>query len=242
MVRSMRLPLGSQCVKYLLFVFNLLFVITGVILLSSGVVIRGVYQGYQQFLDNKFLSVPSFLIAIGAIIFFIAFFGCCGAVRENYCMIITFTSLLVLVFILELAGGISGYVLRARASTIIKHRMNDMMVAYPNNTEVSEVWDEMQRKFNCCGTDSPFDWKDIISPLPPSCCLPEEGKHTDTTNCTLTSPTLHHNGCYQSLLSLIASHALQLGGIGIGIAIVQAIGIWFSSYLARSIKNSYETV
>lgn len=65
------------------------FQITGIILLSIGVAIHGVYHNYQHFLDNKFLSVPSLLIAIGTIIFFIAFFGCCGAIRENHFMIIT---------------------------------------------------------------------------------------------------------------------------------------------------------
>lgn len=75
--------------KKILYTKYCYFQITGIILLSIGIVIHGIYHNYQHFLDNKFLSVPSLLIAIGAIIFFIAFFGCCGAVRENYCMIIT---------------------------------------------------------------------------------------------------------------------------------------------------------
>ncbi|KZC11627.1 PREDICTED: CD63 antigen-like [Dufourea novaeangliae] len=241
MVNVMKLSLGSKCVKYLMFVFNLLFVITGVILLSIGLVIHGVYHSYQHFLDNKFLSVPSLLIAIGAIIFFIAFFGCCGAVRENYCMIITFTSLLVIVFILELSGGISGYVLRARASTIIQDKMIDTMKMYRNSTEIALVWDKLQREFDCCGTVNATDWNDSLNAMPVSCCDNQVGA-IGTTNCTLSSSTLHHEGCYHKFLSFIGSHALQLGGVGIGIAIVQAVGIWFSIYLARSIKNSYESV
>lgn len=241
MVDVMKLPLPSQCVKYLLFVFNLLFVITGIILLSLGVVIHGIYHSYQHFLDNKFLSVPSLLIAIGAIIFFIAFFGCCGAVRENYCMIVTFTSLLAIVFILELAGGISGYVLRARASTIIQSKMVHSMKEYGESKEIAAVWDQLQREFDCCGTHNATDWENSIKAIPISCCDAPVGA-TNSTNCTLDSAGLHHQGCYHNFLSFIAAHALQLGGVGIGIAIIQAIGIWFSSYLARSIRNSYETV
>lgn len=241
MVGDMKLHLRSQCVKYLLFVFNLLFVITGIILLSIGVAIHGIYHSYQHFLDNKFLSVPSLLIAIGAIIFFIAFFGCCGAVRENYCMIVTFTSLLAIVFILELAGGISGYVLRARASTIIQTKMVDTMEDYQNSTEIAAVWDKLQRDFACCGTHNASDWQKKMKAIPITCCDVQVGA-IETKNCTLTSPDLHGKGCYYTFLAYIGDHALQLGGVGIGIAIVQAIGIWFSSYLARSIKNSYETV
>lgn len=69
--------------------------ITGIVLLSTGAVIHGVYYQYQHFLDNSFLSVPSLLMAVGSIIFIIAFFGCCGAARTNYCMIITVRQALV---------------------------------------------------------------------------------------------------------------------------------------------------
>lgn len=65
------------------------FQITGIVLLSIGLVIHGVYRQYQHFLDNSFFSVPSLLVAVGSIIFIIAFLGCCGAIRESYCMIIT---------------------------------------------------------------------------------------------------------------------------------------------------------
>ncbi|XP_003695433.1 LOW QUALITY PROTEIN: CD63 antigen [Apis florea] len=241
MVNAMKLSLGSRCVKYLMFIFNLFFVITGIILLSIGIVIHGIYHNYQHFLDNKFLSVPSLLIAIGAIIFFIAFFGCCGAVRENYCMIITFASLLVIVFILELSGGISGYVLRARTSSIIQNKMKDTMKIYTDNKEIAYVWDKLQQDFNCCGTKNASDWMNILSALPLSCCNIEMGA-IGSVNCTLGSPKLHSQGCYSEFLSFINSHALQLGGVAIGIAFVQAIGIWFSVFLARSIRNSYETV
>lgn len=62
---------------------------TGVILLSVGLTVQGAYHGYKDVLDSGFYSVPSLLIAIGSIIFFIAFFGCCGAIKENYCMTLT---------------------------------------------------------------------------------------------------------------------------------------------------------
>lgn len=232
----MKLSLGSRCVKYLMFIFNLLFVITGIILLSIGVAIHGVYYNYQHFLDNKFLSVPFLLIAIGTIIFFIAFFGCCGAVRENYCMIVTFTSLLVIVFILELSGGISGYVLRARASSIIQDKMKDSMQQYQNSSEISIVWDNLQRDFHCCGTTNAIDWITIghmsKTNIPVSCCVEVEIT-PPPKNCTITP-----SGCYDMFVSFIKSHAVQLGGVGLGIAFVQAMGIWFSVFLARSIRNT----
>lgn len=72
-----------------LFQLQMYFQITGIILLSIGSLVHGVFYNYEHFLDSRYFSVPSLLIVVGSIIFFIAFFGCCGAVRENYCMIIT---------------------------------------------------------------------------------------------------------------------------------------------------------
>ena len=201
------------------------------------------YRVFRISLNLWFLSVPSLLIAIGAIIFFIAFFGCCGAVRESYCMIVTFTSLLVVVFILEFSGGISGYVLRARASSIIQNKMEDSMKMYKNNTEVLNVWDNLQRDFDCCGTRNASDWVNFghmsETDIPVSCCI--DGTGVEPKNCSLTSAMVHQ-GCYNKFLSFVKSHAMQLGGVGLGIAFVQAMGICFSVFLARSIRNSYESV
>jgi CD63 antigen len=35
---------------------------------------------------------PVLLIVVGVTVFVVAFFGCCGAVKENHCMIMTVSS------------------------------------------------------------------------------------------------------------------------------------------------------
>jgi CD63 antigen len=54
-----------------------------------GAVIEGFYHNYSFILDEKFFSAPALLIAVGVIVLIVSFFGCCGAVRENHCMILT---------------------------------------------------------------------------------------------------------------------------------------------------------
>ncbi|XP_001605056.1 CD63 antigen [Nasonia vitripennis] len=250
MVVNLRLSTSSQLIKYLMFIFNLIFVITGIILLSIGSVIHGVYHDYQHFLDDRFFSVPSLLIAIGSIIFFIAFFGCCGAIKENYCMIVTFATLMVLVFILELSAGISGYVLRNDATEVLSDKMKKSMEGYKKtNEEIYVIWDQIQRDFECCGTDKPEDWltelKNQSNPdsLPMSCCRTQGGQ-VGSINCTIKMqyPDRFTKGCLTVLADFVKGHAVQLGGAGIGIAFMQALGIWFSVYLARSIKRNYDNM
>nr|BAL70289.1 tetraspanin [Meteorus pulchricornis] len=243
MVADLKLPLGSRCIKYLMFIFNLLFVITGIILISIGVTIRAAYDDYQHLLDEKFFSVPTLLVTVGSIIFFIAFFGCCGAVRENYCMIITFTTLLVLIFILELSAGIAGYVLRNDAYAVIESKMKSTMAGYNDTKTYAKTWDELQTKLECCGIRNGSDWATLsdIHQVPTSCCKREFGDY-NSSSCQETPHNWYPNGCLDALTRFIKAHAVQLGGAGIGLAFIQAVGIWFAIYLARAVKLSYETV
>jgi len=37
----------------------------------------------------NFTASPIALMVVGSIVFVVAFFGCCGAIRESHCMIVT---------------------------------------------------------------------------------------------------------------------------------------------------------
>lgn len=63
--------------------------ITGIVLLAIGATIKAVYMGYHVFLDDRYFSAPNLLIAVGLIILLVSFLGCCGAVKENHCMIVS---------------------------------------------------------------------------------------------------------------------------------------------------------
>uniref|UniRef100_A0A1L8DKE1 Tetraspanin n=1 Tax=Nyssomyia neivai TaxID=330878 RepID=A0A1L8DKE1_9DIPT len=241
---------GDNVIKYLLFIFNFLFVITGIILLSIGLAVQGVFFGYEHLLADRFFAIPAFLIAIGVIIFIIAFFGCYGAIRENYCMVLTFSILLVLVFILELAAGISGYVLRNETNDLIntslRGSMSDFVNANENALHTTALWDTIQRNYECCGAYNSSDWLAIqmagdANPpvlnlkMPMSCCEIPVGQ-LGSFECTQPL-ALNRTGCVQEFGSFIQAHAVSLGAAGIAICIIQFIGIFFACYLARQIKN-----
>ena len=88
------------------------FQLSGLCLIVTGGVIQGVYSQYLDFLGDKFFNAPVLLVVVGCIIFFVTFFGCCGAVKENHCMTVTFSVLLALIFLLELGAGIGAYMMR----------------------------------------------------------------------------------------------------------------------------------
>lgn len=90
--------------------------LTGIAVLTVGAVIFTAYSHYHSFLGkcstshsfdgcgkmahwidliNSFISgdelwtAPTILMAIGAVVFVIAFLGCCGAIKESSCMVLT---------------------------------------------------------------------------------------------------------------------------------------------------------
>lgn len=54
-----------------------------------GAVVQGFFSEYIQFFANKYETPAIGIIILGIIIMVIAFFGCCGAKKENVCMLNT---------------------------------------------------------------------------------------------------------------------------------------------------------
>lgn len=52
--------------------------------------------------------------------------------------------MLLVVFILELSGGIAGYVLRNSARDFLKSKLNESMYNYSKDNETHEAWFVLQ--------------------------------------------------------------------------------------------------
>jgi len=96
---------GMSIVKYLLFAFNLIFVIFGILLVYSGIKTAITLHDYKLIINDGPSTSAIVLVVIGVIIFFIAFLGCCGAIKENYCMLCSFGGVILVILIVELIGA-----------------------------------------------------------------------------------------------------------------------------------------
>ena len=130
--------------------------LSGLFLIVTGGVVQGAYSQYLDFLGDGFFNTPVFLVIVGCIIFFVAFFGCCGAIKENHCMTLTFAALLGIIFLMEIGAGIAAYKLKGQVKSLIYSNMERGMQNY-NQTGfegVTHTWDVLQHELNCCGTQA----------------------------------------------------------------------------------------
>lgn len=71
---------------------------------------------------------------------------------------------------------------------------------------------------DCCGINGPADWNKVFpdGTIPKSCCkkLP-----VNIDNCTLE--WANKDGCKPILLQLLDKKSIILGGVGIGVALIQ---------------------
>ncbi|CAH1985563.1 unnamed protein product [Acanthoscelides obtectus] len=157
----------------------------------------------------------------------IAFFGCCGAMKENVCMTTTFSTMLVIVFLLEVVVGLAGFLLKNRTEEFLVDNLHKTMNQYnSSNTEVTVVWDEVQRQLHCCGVVNATDWISSTNStnhqLPISCCPIPSGQ-SDHFDCKLYNA--YKEGCLEVFGDYINSNISYVEGVGIGLAIIQVIFI-----------------
>ncbi|XP_056418150.1 CD63 antigen [Hyla sarda] len=231
---------GMKCVKYLVFLFNFLFWICGCALIGLGIFVL-VEMNNPQLFKNVSSGAPVVIIAVGVIIFFISFFGCCGAARENYCMVTTFAVLLVLIFLVEIAAAIAGYVYRNQLQNIFTDSFMDGMRNYQNSTDVQKAIDDLQRNSQCCGANNYTDWykfEPFKTPphVPTSCCI------VNATGCDTDPSKIYSVGCVPTIEALMRKSIGIIAGVALGIAFFEVLGIIFACCLMKGIRSGYEVM
>uniref|UniRef100_A0A4D5R8X1 Tetraspanin n=1 Tax=Scolopendra viridis TaxID=118503 RepID=A0A4D5R8X1_SCOVI len=223
----MGLAVGTA--KYLLFFFNFIFFVTGIVIIAIGGVTLGKLGKLDQELNSELTSPAVLLIVVGVFVALISFFGCCGAIRNSYCMLLTFSILLALIFVLELAAGIAAYVKKDNLVDVLQREFYDSFNKSHDHEDKEKWWKELEENDHCCGVENASDYTVRGWPIPSSCC--KDGNKTE--NCT----TVFTTGCFTTLKDQFINNIVLIGGIGVGIAFVQILGIVYACCLASAVKE-----
>uniref|UniRef100_UPI0037E96328 CD63 antigen n=1 Tax=Semicossyphus pulcher TaxID=241346 RepID=UPI0037E96328 len=234
---------GMKCVKFLLFFFNFVFWLCGLALIVVGILVQMALHKTLMIKDASASGAPIVVIAVGVVIFFIAFFGCCGAWKENYCMVTMFAVLLSLVIIVQIAAAIAGYVYRKKISAVVQDSLVDMISKYNSTEQFKKTVDKLQEDLKCCGVNSSSDWKGFKADgksVPDSCCV------NVTEKCGLGTMTdkakVHQEGCHDAVEAFLQKNIQWVIVAALVIAFLQIMGIVFACLLMRGIRSGYEVM
>uniref|UniRef100_A0A9J8BJ96 CD9 molecule a n=1 Tax=Cyprinus carpio carpio TaxID=630221 RepID=A0A9J8BJ96_CYPCA len=99
-----------KCIKYTMFIINLIIWIAGTCVVAVGLWLRFdhnikiLFEGENS--SHIFYTGVYILIAVGALMMVVGFFGCCGAIQESPFMLGLFFFFLLVIFAVEVAAGI----------------------------------------------------------------------------------------------------------------------------------------
>jgi len=229
----------ESLVKYFMVLCNILFALAGLALIVFGAYTQIAAKDVLNFLGNSYVSTPIFIIILGGVIFVVAFFGCCGAWRENRCLIYTYGAILVIILISQVAAGIAAFVLKGDLKTEITQNMVKGLTNY-NSTGyegVTMTWDVVQKELNCCGVEDWEDWKNVTQfgdgSVPASCCIggPVESCGAAPVNLTM----IYNDGCFSLFSSEFVSNLSIVGAVAVGIAVAELVAIAFACCLGSSV-------
>ncbi|GCB74217.1 CD9 molecule a [Scyliorhinus torazame] len=223
---------GMKCVKYLLFGFNFLFWLAGTAVLAIGLWLRFDPQTKDIFeIENHpstFYIGVYILIAAGALMMIVGFLGCCGAIQESTCMLGCFFLFLLVIFAVEIAAGIWGFLNKDKVTKEVNEFYKSVYteyVAHQKDESKKAALIAIQKGLNCCGLGGTLEL--FIRETCPDASLVE---------------LLSRKSCPSVIDEVFNDKLYIIGSIGIGIGVIMIFGMIFSMVLCCAIRNSKEMI
>ncbi|EDV35865.1 uncharacterized protein Dana_GF12681 [Drosophila ananassae] len=218
---------GGVFVKYVLFIFNILFVICGILLITFGSIMVSSIKDFsnvgETFTAN---SVAIIILVLGCLIFLIAFMGCCGAIRENACCLTTYSSVMMVLLVGQLALIIYVWIDHVQIQQSLEKIVQTI---WDQRKSDSLLLDTLQRSFKCCGKKSYIDY--VSTSFPGSCCdSPSNG------TCSIKQ-VIDRPGCLAAVDSFWDTNVNIIKYAGLGVTAIELVAFIFGCCLANQTRN-----
>lgn len=248
----------ENLVRTFLFVTNFLICVLSCAIVGLCIWVLVDKPSLVNILDQTESGIPIYdsavilFLVMASLAVFISFFGCCGAYKENRCMLGTYFLMVLGLLIMVVAGTVIA--LAQHIDTVITP-LKDTLYLYDKSStrldtkEITDLWDSVQTEFHCCGVESPRDWGQynprydgqgyfeysdnviLFGPkVPESCCHSAKEK----AKC-MTEPSgkngAYQVGCFTYLYNDIRSHIDIVGGVAITIIVVMTLNLFIALYM-----------
>lgn len=221
---------GGKCLKFLMVFFNLIVFFGGGVMAGYGIYLL---VEAKEASGTVSIVLPAFITTFGLLVFFIAFLGCCGAWKNNSCMLKTFGVIVIILLICEAVCAILLLVYRHQFVGIVEENFQSLIKELEDkkitedDPSIKTIY-KLQKSLECCGGSGPGDWKNP----PDSCC---EGSGSGG------SCTTYKTGCAKAMYQKVKDSALTFGIIILILALIQIGAIICAFCLAKEVKN-YERI
>lgn len=156
----------SGIVNFILYIVNIVFLIVGILLIVLGSIMLSDLSRFDVAGNGTDPNtIPICVTVLGGLIFVVSFFGCYGIFRQSVCMTGAYTSMVFVLFILQLVLTCWVFVNRSAF-------LGDM------SNLVNLLWDShdytamgvLEETFGCCGDTSYTNYNNIGLSVPGTCC------------------------------------------------------------------------
>ncbi|KAL0894927.1 hypothetical protein ABMA27_013428 [Loxostege sticticalis] len=219
------------CLKTFLFVFNVVFWVTGLLLLVVGLWAEFDLYTYMELSPEFSGTAPHVLIGIAGLIILVSSVAFSCIIKGQPVLLYIYGGFLACIFMMDAGVGASVACYR---DTFAKGLHDGLTQTLASNNPNKDNFNFAQATLHCCGVSNYTDWT-RLSPkrvIPTSCCL-------DPNNCiTANYKDVYQRGCYEVIVEYLTSNMDLLMGIAIGTALLPLVGTFLSCCLASYIKKS----
>ncbi|CAG9764035.1 unnamed protein product [Ceutorhynchus assimilis] len=215
--------------RILVFVANFAFLLVGLALLVIGILYKVNFTKYTDTIPADYDAlqyIPTIAIIVGAIIFFIAFLGCCGTLKSDTCMLSWYGAILIIIFVAQIALGIFALIKIKDRSDLESKIQQQLSVLFGKHSqkETMEVIDLIQTNFHCCGTTGPAYWTGQSMDPPKSC-------YDSSTQ------VVYPKGCSNVFPEFISGSVKLIGVVALVVSLVEVCGAILALCLAGCIRD-----
>jgi len=230
----------STTFKYIVLLFNLLFFFLGCAIIGVGIYMQVKMAAYFDLLGDITINSATIFIIIGVIITIVSFFGCCGAIMENSCMMYTFASLVALLLLIEVGLTVVILIYKGDAQNEVAKQMKKGLENY--NTTVAHgvtlTWDAMQETYQCCGVDKPSDWNaKFPNSVPDSCCVIRSEGCGENALARPDNKKIFSKGCFTKFAIDVETNVEITSAVGGVLGAIQLIAILVACCMGRRMAN-----
>lgn len=223
--------------RILFIICNILFLLLGVGIFITGIYLKVSQADFTELLDSKeFETATALMVSSGIIVAVVSLVGFCGVWLENQCILGLYFVFVVVIFCMELAAGIMGYLYRGKIDDILQ----DELLIGLRDQKRRTAWNNVQNTYECCGVHNYTNWHNVYSKvnpseIPDSCCGFE--------NCgTSGGIASWRDGCYEKAVLWLKDNFVLIGVVGVVIGLLQIILMIVAMVLIFMIRRSKQYI